>query len=292
MHFGVAAALEIEQALLAPAVLVVADQGPRAVRRQRGLAGAGEAEEDRGVALGADIRRAMHRQHVLGRQHVVQIAEHRLLDLAGVFGAADQHQLLGEIDEDEGVGPYAVDLVRREEMRRVQNGEIGHVAFQFLRLGADEHVAREQRMPRARRRHPHLQPVGRVGAAMQILHEHLAPLVIGQDAAVQAVERRFRQLLVGRVPVDVGFARGFLDDVFVLGGAAGEGAGDRDEGAARAQPPFAPADGVLVEDRHRQVPMLGGQAAEALFVQAEARRESVDGLGGVFQKRVSSRGSR
>ncbi len=64
----------------------------------------------------------------LGRQHVVEIAEHRLLDLAGVFGAADQHQLLGEIDEDEGVGTDAVDLVLREEMRRVQDGEIGHVS--------------------------------------------------------------------------------------------------------------------------------------------------------------------
>ena len=73
---GVAAAFEIEDAVLAPAVLVVADQRAVRIGRQRGLAGAGQAEEDRGVAVRADIGRAVHRHHALGGQVVVQRGEH------------------------------------------------------------------------------------------------------------------------------------------------------------------------------------------------------------------------
>ena len=49
-HLGVAAVLEIENAVIAPAVLVVADQLARRVGGERSLAGAGEAEEQRHVA--------------------------------------------------------------------------------------------------------------------------------------------------------------------------------------------------------------------------------------------------
>ena len=52
---GVAAAFEIEDAVLAPAVLVVADQRAVRVGGERGLAGAGEAEEDRAVAVGPTL---------------------------------------------------------------------------------------------------------------------------------------------------------------------------------------------------------------------------------------------
>ena len=47
---GVAAAFEIEDAAVAPAVLVVADQPALRVGGKRGLAGSGEAEEERDVA--------------------------------------------------------------------------------------------------------------------------------------------------------------------------------------------------------------------------------------------------
>ena len=73
---GVAAAFEIEDAVRAPAVLVVADQRALRVGRQRRLAGAGKAEEDRGVTVGADIRRAMHRHHVALGEVIVQRGEH------------------------------------------------------------------------------------------------------------------------------------------------------------------------------------------------------------------------
>ncbi len=49
-RLGVAAAFEVEDAVVAPAVLVVADQRPLRVGGQGGLAGAGEAEEQGRVA--------------------------------------------------------------------------------------------------------------------------------------------------------------------------------------------------------------------------------------------------
>ena len=49
-------------------MFIVADQRALGIGRERGLAGAGEAEEHRGIAVGADIGRAVHRHHALGGQ--------------------------------------------------------------------------------------------------------------------------------------------------------------------------------------------------------------------------------
>src|SRR5262249_52126412 len=50
-RLGVAAALEVEDALVTPSVLVIADQPPGRVRGERCLAGAGESEEQSHVAI-------------------------------------------------------------------------------------------------------------------------------------------------------------------------------------------------------------------------------------------------
>jgi hypothetical protein len=49
-------------------MFVVADQAAVRVGGQRGLAGAGQAEEQRGFAVAADIGAAMHRQHAAAGQ--------------------------------------------------------------------------------------------------------------------------------------------------------------------------------------------------------------------------------
>src|SRR5699024_5989137 len=69
---GVAAALKVEDAVGAPAVLVVADQLAAGVGGQGGLAGAGQAEEHGGlVGLGVHVGRAVHGQDVLLGHDVV-----------------------------------------------------------------------------------------------------------------------------------------------------------------------------------------------------------------------------
>ena len=57
----VAAAFEIEDALVAPPVLVVADQLALGIARERRLARAGQSEEQRDIARLADVGRAVHR---------------------------------------------------------------------------------------------------------------------------------------------------------------------------------------------------------------------------------------
>ena len=47
---GIAAALEIEDAVGRPAMFVIADEGPAGIGRQRRLAGARKAEEERRIA--------------------------------------------------------------------------------------------------------------------------------------------------------------------------------------------------------------------------------------------------
>src|SRR5207245_2835022 len=104
----VAATLEVEYSRVAPAVLVVADQAPLGIGRQRGLAGSAESEEKGLVAtVLVDVGRTVHRKHPLGREQVVECGEDRLLDLARVFGAADENHAAPEVDEDErfAMGP-------------------------------------------------------------------------------------------------------------------------------------------------------------------------------------------
>ena len=185
-HLGVAAALEVEDARVAPAVLVVADEAPLRVARERGLAGAGEAEEQRRVALGADVRRAVHRQHALARQHVVEDREDRLLDFAGVVGAADQHQLLAEVHEDEDVGPRAVLGRIGLEERRVDDRELGAMLGPLCRVVlGQEHVAGEQVVPGKLVDDADRQLVDRIGAGPRIQHEELLVLQVGHHVAVE-----------------------------------------------------------------------------------------------------------
>ena len=146
--FGVTAVLEVEDAVLAPAMLVVADQLARGVGRERGLAGTGEAEEERRIAIRADVGGAVHGQHALQRKQEIEHREDGLLDLAAVTGAADDGQPLGKVDEDEGLGAGAVDDGGGLERGRADHGELGRVALEFIgALDLHEHVACEQAVP-------------------------------------------------------------------------------------------------------------------------------------------------
>src|SRR5690606_24976855 len=72
---GIAAAFEVEDALVRPAVLVIADKAARGIGGEGCLSRAGEAEEYGRIALWADIGRAVHGQNPLLRQQVVHDRE-------------------------------------------------------------------------------------------------------------------------------------------------------------------------------------------------------------------------
>ncbi|HEY8817916.1 MAG TPA: hypothetical protein VIM25_03760, partial [Candidatus Limnocylindrales bacterium] len=80
-------------------MLVVADEAPFRVGRERRLAGTRQPEEDGGVALPTDVDGRVHGQHRLVGHEVVHDREGALLDLAGVFGADDDDLHPLEVDE-------------------------------------------------------------------------------------------------------------------------------------------------------------------------------------------------
>ena len=77
----------------------------------------------------------MHRHHPLGRQEVVQDGEDRLLHLAGIGGAADQDQLLGEIDRDHGLAGRAMPRRIGIEAGQVDDGEFRIEVLELFRVG-------------------------------------------------------------------------------------------------------------------------------------------------------------
>ena len=115
---------------------------------KRRLAGARQAEEDRALAVGADIGRAVHRHHALRRKQEVQQAEHALLHLARIFGVADQDHLLGEVDRDHRVAAAAVALGIGLEAGQVDDRIFGHEAGQLVGRRAHQQGADEQIVPR------------------------------------------------------------------------------------------------------------------------------------------------
>jgi hypothetical protein len=85
----------------------------------------------------------MHGQHALCRQQEVEDGEDRFFAFAGVGRAANQHQPLGEIDQNTGfrVDPVAIRI--GGEAGRLQNGKRRFMAGQFVQVRRNEQVARE-----------------------------------------------------------------------------------------------------------------------------------------------------
>ena len=264
---GVAAALEVEHAARAPAVLVVADQRAVRIGRERGLAGAGQAEEQRDVAVLADIGRAVHRHHAFGRQVIVERREHRLLHLAGIEAAADQDHAPGQVERDHRLRAHAVLLRVGLEGRQAEDGEIRHIAGKLAPLRADQQRADEQRVPRQLGEHARLDAVFRIGAAIKVLAEELLALGVLEEIVEQDVELLRRQLAV-LLPPDRLLGRLVANDVLVLRRAAGVDTGLGAECAALDDVALVPANRVLIELLGRQIPMDAGQILQAELVRA------------------------
>jgi hypothetical protein len=142
-RLGVAAALEIEDPGPAPPVLVVADQRAVRIGGERRLAGAGEAEEDRGVAVLAGVGGAMHRHHLLRRQQIVEDGEDGLLHLARVARAANQDDLAGEVAGDDRLAPRAVPFRISAERWQIDNRQFRSKVRQLFHQRADQEIADE-----------------------------------------------------------------------------------------------------------------------------------------------------
>ena len=238
---GVAAALEVEHALIVPAVLVVADQQALRVGGEGGLAGAGEAEEDGGVlALHVGVGGAVHRGDALQGQIVVHHGEHALLHLAAVPGVEDDLLAAGDVEDDGGLGVETQLLVVLDlRLGRGVDDEVRLEALLLLGGGLDEHVADKVRLPGDL----HDEADGHAGVLVRAAEriDHIE-LLAGEGLLRDRLDGGPGLLAGGVVVVLIFVARppdGVLavlvhDDELVLGGTAGVDAGHDVDGAKLA----------------------------------------------------------
>ena len=172
-HLGVAAAFEVEEAILGPAMFIIADQRARSVCRERGLAGARQAEEDRRIVLAGRIDRAVHRHHALVWQQVVKDREDRFLGLASIGRPANEDDAFREVDGNHRLGARAVPGRIGAEARAVDDGEIGAEGFRFVRGWNAQEMADKQRVPGVFGDNGHRHAVVKIRAAKEVLRIHL-----------------------------------------------------------------------------------------------------------------------
>jgi hypothetical protein len=255
---GVAAAFEVEDARIRPAMFVVANQAAFGVSRQRGLARAAQPEKERDIARRAHIRRAVHRKHPLQRQNKVQHREDGLLDFPRIARACNQHDAPHKVQRDDHLAARTVDRRVGLEVRRVQHQKVRSEVCQLLARRADKELLREQVVPRHLVNHAHLEPIARVRPRVAILHIQRAVRQIRRDTQEQPFEHLWRHRLVDRAPVDLRFAFRATHHELVFRGASRVVPRGGDQRAIRRQLRFPISNRMLHKAGDRKVVIQGG----------------------------------
>ena len=227
----VAASFDIEDAVIAPAMFVVADQAAGRIGRERRLARARETEEERYVVpapltpklLRSLVGRTVHGEHTSTGEHPVHDREHALLHLASVFRAQDH--LLAALERQ--VDARAAGHLRRQRVRRKLTGVVDHVVgraelVEFVQRGPDQHVVHEEGVVGAAAQHADLQPAGWIPAGVAVAHVDLVPRVEVVDGPL-AVQQEGVVVdgMVDRSPPDIRLRCRCPYDVFILRAATG-----------------------------------------------------------------------
>ncbi len=213
------------------------------------------------------------------RKQEVEKPKHRLFHLAGISGAADQDQLLGEIDGDDRLAPAAMPLGVGAEAGQVDDRIFRTEVGKLVGFGANKQGANEQIVPGEFVYDAHADPVLGLRAAVEILDEQGVLLAKrNQEILVQPVERFRVHRLVHRSPPDCVVGEFVADNELVLGTSAGVVAGLDDERPVFGEKPFLALDGKLYERCRRQVPVKLGRGDDALCVQSVFR----DPIGHLF----------
>ena len=237
----VAAALVVEDAVVIPSVLIIADQQSLGIRGKGGLAGAGEAKEDRRIlAFHIGVGRAVHRSDALQRHIIVHHGEHALLHLAAVPGVDDNLLMARDVEGNRGLGIEAQLLVVLYLCLGSVVDNEGRLEVLLLLSGrADEHVADEMRLPGNFHDEADSHPRILIRPAERVYHvELLAGKFLLRDGlelapGLLACRMVIILVLIGCPPNGV---LGILihDDVFVLGGTTGKFSGHDIDGTKLA----------------------------------------------------------
>ena len=271
---GVAAALDVKDAHVGPAVLVVANQQTRGVGRKRGLAGAGQAKEHGGLMCdGVHTGRAMHRQNVvLDGQQVIHDAEDGLFDLAGVAGAGDQNHALLEVDDHGGAGVEALDgrvtlVTWRREHAKVRLA--GARDFASERTG--EHLLNKERLAGALAGDEQATRVVAVGAGHAAGDEHITLVEIVDDTGLDGLVALDRKRAVDGTPGNLVVHVGRVDDKAVVGRAASALSRLDHQCAVGGHTALFTANRMLDELGCRQVNQQAGLVLGGIFDQRNAK---------------------
>ena len=266
---GIAAAFDVEDAVFAPAMLVIADQRARRIGRQRGLAGTGKPEKDRRLAVRANIGGAVHAHHPFGRQQVVHDGEDRLLHLASIGGAADQDHFLVEVYRDHGLAGAAMTRRIGIEAGQVDDGEFRIEALQLFGGGPDQKLVHEQRVPGEFGDHSYRNAMREIGTAEQILGEQLAPFGMGHHVGMERIEMRGAHRLVV-VPPDLGFGGGVAHHKLVRCRASGMHARAHHQRTILGNHAFAAAHRFFVQGRRAEIEVHALEVAKAVAGKAKS----------------------
>ena len=137
----IAAALEVEYAVVRPAVLVVTDELSSRIGGESCLSCSGETEEYSCLmGLRIHVGRAVHREYILLNRHqIVHYGEYGFLDLSGILGTGNQYHLVLEVDNDSCLGICPVYSRIAGKARSCNDGKIRcAVIFQLLSCRSDQ----------------------------------------------------------------------------------------------------------------------------------------------------------
>ena len=162
---------------------------------------------------------------------------------------------------------------------QVDDRHVRHVGGELAHVRTDQEVADEERVPGIFREDARPHPVGRIGAAVEVLREQLHAFGMLDEILKDDVELLRRQRTVV-VPPDLVLGRGVADRVLVLRRAAGMDARVGVDGAALDELRLAARDRVLVEAGSAEVPMHALEVAEAERVSAVRAVEDAEVLHG------------
>ena len=84
-RFGITAAFDVENAIISPAMFIIADELAASVSREGGFAGARQAKEDGYVAILSFIGGTVHGKHLFLGHDVVHHGEDAFFHFSGIF---------------------------------------------------------------------------------------------------------------------------------------------------------------------------------------------------------------
>ena len=200
----------------------------------------------------------MHGEHaVLDGQKVVHHREDGLLDLAAVAGTGDDDLLPVHIEHHRS-GLDAIAVARAHVCGRREHHDVRAAEdLELILAGTDEHVLDEERLVRALAYDHDLARILTVGAGIAANHEQVAALRhVAHHVLAKALIGGLVDGLVGlAVPIHLLVGLTGVDDVTVLGAAAGKGTRRHGERTGRGEVCLMVRHGVLDELRGAPVHM-------------------------------------